>query len=494
MEEAEKVIESTPVKGGTKLTRHIMKAMGVFGGVQVLTMLFSLIRVKLLAVFAGTAGVGLLGIINSSIDMTYSATSLSLRNSSVRDIASEADDRHRHTIIAVLRRWSLIVGCLGLLVVLIASPLYSKAAFGSTDFTWIFVAVSIVMLFTALADGEKAVLQGLGKLKPLASSQIWGAALGLVACVPLFYFLRIDGIVPAVIACAATAAFAMWWFGRKAEPYSLRADVPWRDTWRVGRSFVKLGFFMMLSTFMGFLANYLFVMWLTHKGGINAVGLYQAGYTIVEKYAGLIFAAMAVEYYPRLACVIGSSRRTALYVSKQINVTIAVLLPVVVMMALFSSIIVELLYSKDFVAVVPFVTIALMGTILKAVSWSMAYVILAKGSGIVYFISETLSAVATLTINILGYHYGGLEGLGYAYIGGYLAYTAITYIVCRFYYKMKPHPSVWLYAGIAIAVCAFQMVAMLLHIRWAAILVAVAVGGAVVVWVWKTLSSGRKLP
>lgn len=353
MEENGKRIEETGSQRGVSLSRRIVKAMGVFGGVQVLTMLFSLIRIKLLAIFVGPAGVGLLGILNSTLDMTYSATSLSLRNSSVRDIAAEGDERHRRSIIAVLRRWSLLVGALGLLVVLVASPLFSLSAFKSTAYTWAFLAVAVVMMFNALADGEKAVLQGTGQLRYLASSQVWGAALGLAACIPLFYFLKDDGIVPAVIACSALAALAMWCYGRKAVPYSLRADVPWRDTWRVGRGFVKLGFFMMLSTFMGFLANYLFVMWLTHSGGVNTVGLYQAGYTIVDKYAGLIFTAMAVEYYPRLACVVADKLKAAEYVSRQIGVTMVVMLPVVVIMMLLASPIVAILYSEKFMAAVP---------------------------------------------------------------------------------------------------------------------------------------------
>lgn len=487
MEENGKRIEETGSQRGVSLSRRIVKAMGVFGGVQVLTMLFSLIRIKLLAIFVGPAGVGLLGILNSTLDMTYSATSLSLRNSSVRDIAAEGDERHRRSIIAVLRRWSLLVGALGLLVVLVASPLFSLSAFKSTAYTWAFLAVAVVMMFNALADGEKAVLQGTGQLRYLASSQVWGAALGLAACIPLFYFLKDDGIVPAVIACSALAALAMWCYGRKAVPYSLRADVPWRDTWRVGRSFVKLGFFMMLSTFMGFLANYLFVMWLTHSGGVNTVGLYQAGYTIVDKYAGLIFTAMAVEYYPRLACVVADKLKAAEYVSRQIGVTMVVMLPVVVIMMLLASPIVAILYSEKFMAAVPLVVIALSGSLFRVVSWSMAYYILARGSGKLYFVTETLSAIATLVVNIAGYHYGGLAGLGYAYVGGQIAYVIITFVCCRFYYQLRLGGKVWLVTAVALAASGAVMWAVTAGAWWLAIAVAVIASAASAVTLWKMI-------
>ena len=63
--------------------RRIVKATGLFGGVQVINILCSLVKTKLIAVWLGAEGVGLIGLYNTTVDMMTSLTGLGLRNSSV---------------------------------------------------------------------------------------------------------------------------------------------------------------------------------------------------------------------------------------------------------------------------------------------------------------------------------------------------------------------------------------------------------------------------
>ena len=92
------------------MSRVVLKAMGIFGGVQVLNILCSIIRTKLVALWIGPLGVGLFGLFNQALEMINIATNLGVRNSSVRDI-SQAVEQRDSTLIArivtVVRRWSL---------------------------------------------------------------------------------------------------------------------------------------------------------------------------------------------------------------------------------------------------------------------------------------------------------------------------------------------------------------------------------------------------
>jgi len=67
----------------------------------------------------------------------------------------------------------------------------------------------------------------------------------------------------------------------------------------------------------------------------------------------------------------------------------------------------------------------------------MAYVILARGDGRVYVLTEVSSAVVYLALNIpLCQHYGYV-GLGVAYIAWYAVYTAVCYLVYRLRYGLR---------------------------------------------------------
>ena len=87
--------------------RRIVKATGLLGGVQVFSILCSVVRNKCIALWLGAAGVGVIGLYNAAIEMIGALTSLGLRQSAVRDISqahAAGDERRLKTTIAVVRR------------------------------------------------------------------------------------------------------------------------------------------------------------------------------------------------------------------------------------------------------------------------------------------------------------------------------------------------------------------------------------------------------
>ena len=61
------------------LSKVILKAMGIFGGVQVLTILCSIIRTKLVALWIGPLGVGLFGIYNQALVQSENSCVIMIR-------------------------------------------------------------------------------------------------------------------------------------------------------------------------------------------------------------------------------------------------------------------------------------------------------------------------------------------------------------------------------------------------------------------------------
>nr|WP_303633484.1 hypothetical protein [uncultured Muribaculum sp.] len=101
-----------------------------------------------MALWIGAAGVGLLGIYNSFIELMSALTQLNVRDSSVRDIAGADDISMRHRIIGVVRRWAAVLGLFGSLLTLALSPLLSRVTFGDDAHSGGFVWLSVVMLFS----------------------------------------------------------------------------------------------------------------------------------------------------------------------------------------------------------------------------------------------------------------------------------------------------------------------------------------------------------
>ncbi len=411
------------------VSKVVLKAMGIFGGVQVLNILCSLIRNKLVAMWIGPAGVGLFGIFNQALEMLNTATNLGVRNSSVRDISQAVEKRDSSMIsriITVVRRWSLWLGLGGALITMAIAPLLSRLTFGDFNHIWHYVALSAAVLFMALTNGEYAVLQGLSKLKKLARVTVSGTLGGLLISIPMFYFLREDSVLPSIIVYALCVMAAALFTKDKEFP---KAKVTSRETVSMGADFIKLGVFMTLGSFVAMLASYIFVSWLNITSGKETVGFYQAGYTLVDKYAGLVFVALGYEYYPRLARVAGSSMRLRVFVSNQINLSFMVLTPCLLAFILLRSHLVWLLYSKEFLVILTYISWGVVGTVLRATSWCLSFVMLAKGDGKIFLITESLDAVIGLTLNIVCFSLWGVDGLGFAYIAWFACYTIIVGVV-----------------------------------------------------------------
>lgn len=413
------------------ISRSIIKAMSLFGGTQLFSIACSIIRTKLIAIWIGPVGVGLFGLYNSAIDMIGNLSNLGIRSSSVRDISIaciHGDRKRIAQVLNVVRRWSWLLGVIGATITLTASPLLSRMTFGDESHIWGFVILAIVLLFNALANGESAILQGTSMLKRLASVTMWGGTLGLVLSVPMFYFWKEKSVIPSIVAYSFSCLLFTWLFRNKSydrEPVELTR----KQTYEMGKGFIRLGIFMTLSDFIATLISYIFMSYLNHAGSTAVVGYYQAGFTLVNRYSALLLSAIGMEYYPRLSQMCKSKMRTVLSVSQEINISLMVLIPLAVLFIILRNVIITLLYAREFTVIEQLVSWAMVAVVLRAVTWCMAYVILARGKGKIYIITESISAVCGLIFNIAGYRMWGITGFGIAFLAQYIVYLVVISVV-----------------------------------------------------------------
>ena len=449
------------------LNRIITKAAALFGGVQVVSILCSVIRTKVIAILLGSTGIGIIGLYNSAIETITALTGLGIRSSSVREISeahSHNDNNEISRIVTVVRRWSWFVGLLGAVVLISLAPLLSRTTFGDDRHIWGFVLLSCTMLFNALTSGEQAILQGTKQLRRLARCSVYGSIVSLLVSLPLYYFMGIDGIVPSLILyAAATLIVTLFYRERNIETTPMNI----RQTATQGREMVTLGVFMTVSSFITTLFSYIFAAYLNARSGEAVVGYYQAGFTLMNKYVGLIFTAMAMEYYPRLSSVAKDNEQLSRYVGKQVEMMQLMLAPIIAIFIMLHPIMVQILYTADFFVINGYLLLAIQGITFKAISWSLGFVLLAKGSGKLYFVTELLSDTITLALNIVGYHYWGLAGVGASYTIGFILYLIIIYVVCRKNYNIQPGRKAWLATFIVSFIACILLVAYT-YMRWAA--------------------------
>ena len=285
-----------------KSYKQIVKATSLLGGVQVVNIIVGIIRSKFVAVLLGTTGMGILGLFTTTLSLIQITTGLGLSSSAVRDIAEANGSGDSHRIaktITMFRRWVWVTGFSGTIITISLAPMLSKWTFGTQEYTWSFIWLSVICLLSAISSGQTALLQGMRRLKQMAKSTLFGSILGLFTSVPLYYLYGLKGIVPTLIITALFSLLFSWYFTRHIPIQPIKQT--WNDTYYSGLTMAKLGLVLMLNGFMVTFVSYVVTLFINNKGGTSDVGLYRAGWTIATQYTGLVFTAMATDYYPRLA-------------------------------------------------------------------------------------------------------------------------------------------------------------------------------------------------
>ena len=442
----------------SSLTTRVLKAVAMLGSAQATNMLCSVIRVKMIALWLGPIGTGLNTILLNGATMVSTATQLNLRDSAVRDLslpsnASEADFKA-----TVVRRWALLLGIVGAAAMLLLAPALSISAYGgSTDYTLSFAALAPFVFFSAYSAGEFAILQSRDRMKKIAHANIAAGIAATALSIPLIYFLRLRSIVLIInIFAIMVAVCAFIWRERGIRQPNIRLGLG--NLWNEGKSFLKLGAAISVSLLVTTVMNYAMAAYINSTGGEADLGIYQSGYTLVNSYVGIIFSAIAVEYYPRLTHHVGRPLISRAIMTHELLLIVRLLTPFAIMFIACSQFIVQLLYSSQYEGVIPFVSLAIIGAVFRGISLCYAYRILAAGDSKAFIITESMSAVFGLTVNILGYRYGSYAGLGVSYIIWYVFYTVLTATVCRVRYKTTLPAKTWLAAISSTAICVLTII------------------------------------
>ncbi len=414
--------------------RQILKVTSIFGGIQFFNIILGIIRTKAIAVFIGPAGIGIISVLNSTIDLLVRVTSCGIETSSVREIATYDDNPNKlSNTVQIINRISFFTGLIGFLLTLFFSEKLSVITFGNSNYKLLFQWVSISILIKQIINGKNSIFQGLRKVQDLAKANLYGSLLGLLISLPLYYFLKIDGIVPSILASTFISYLIVVLYSKKSISHIKSGDIKIQETFKEGKEMLKLGLVLSLGGLMTILASYLLQIYITRNGGIEVVGYYNAGFTILNSYVGILFTVMATDYYPKLSAIINDNLKIKKVVFEQIYTAILIVTPIVVCFIAFSFVIVRLLYSKEFIIITSMLIWGILGMIFKTVSWGIGYILIAKGDSKLFITNSIVFNLVSLILNVIGYHFWGLEGLG----ASYLIYYIIHFVAMRVIAKNK---------------------------------------------------------
>lgn len=425
----------------TNLYRSIMKGTVLFGGTQMVSIVANVLRGKMVAVLLSTAGLGISSLYMSSLMPLQQFFSMGMPIAVVSAVAAlnadEADGRRAVAAqVKAFRRCLLVLAMAGVAFMMAMAHTMSEMSFGNAEHTVPYMLLAAALFFLIMESGEMAVLQSRRQMKQVAMRNVVNALASLFVGVPLYWWLGTGGIVPAIILSTATVwAFSRWKTHSMAmEPVAQS----WRETWTLGRGIIVLGFFMMLAALLGNLTNYAINASIRLLGSESDVGLYSASTSITSQYVGLVFAAMATDYFPRLSSLKTDPAAVKRLIRQQMELVLLIVTPLVAALIVTAPLLIRILLTEDFLPLTGVVRLTGLAIICKAACFPLDYVSMAYGRKRYFFWMEGVWCNAKTFVMIVAfYHFWGIEGIGYGTLASGLVDVLVTTVMTQWYFGIS---------------------------------------------------------
>ena len=443
---------------------HVLKYTGVFGGVQGLKMLVSVLRNKLTSVFLGEVGIGLINVFNRISEFLVSASNLGVplnatqRSGELFEVGTNEEIVHFVKVVRTWVLWTAILAAmlavlLPFLLLLLSWLFLHVFSIPSLHkyflFIWNHYAEVLLMIPVSasllLAEGECAILKGLRQVKKVAIIEGLVAILTLALTVPFYYYMGIKGVAIGLI-CSNLASFITHGFfsfrlvSYKVSPFS-------RTIFREGLPMIKKGIPYVLAglstAVLGVIIPALIIIQ-PENGTLDDYGLYCAGWTLMVGYAGVVFIALEADYFPRLSSVNQDTARMNQTINQQVDVCLLILTPMLILFLLFLPWVIQLQFTDAFVVVTQMSVCACFYTFFRALSLPVGYTTLAKGDSMLFLMMEVASNIFFGVLIWILYSAHGLTGAGVALSIGALFDIVINLLICSYRYKVKIIKKTWM--------------------------------------------------
>lgn len=417
--------------------RSIFKATALLGSVQLFNIIISVVRNKVVSILLGPAGMGIVGLLQSTSSAIYGISNFGLTSSALKNISVAYENNDLLSlgkVVYVIKRLLWITGLIASFICISFSRQLSVWSFGNEDFTIPYCWLSISLLLTQLTTGNLMIIKCCRRLKMYAKANLIGNFCSLFITIPLYYIWGVDGIVPALILFSLSTFVISFFYERKLNIKEHKVGkVEFKE---ISVDIFKIGIAVAFASVLPDCLAYYLRIFMSSHGGVSDVGYYAAGFAILNSYVGMIFTAMSTDFIPRLSAVADDNAACQDTINKQIRIAAMILLPILTIFIVFSKFIVLILYTEQFFPMIGMMTWGAVGCFIRSADWSMGNLFVPKRDTKEYLCINWLSAAISIGLNIYCYIIWGVTGLGIALILFYLSEAIITALYMKWKYNI----------------------------------------------------------
>lgn len=410
--------------------KSVLKSSSLIGGSALINMLIGMVKTKFVAILLGPTGVGLAGIYTTLLSPISSICAMGIASSGVRQIAAAnatGDDSEIAKTVMTLRRTVWGTGALGCLVTIGLSPLLATMTFKDITYAWPIAFLGVTVLLGNISTGQLCVIQGTRRIRDVALISVFSAFNGALISVPCYYLWGQQGIVVSLILCAVASLFVSWRFARRVPIAVVRLKSG--DFIKETKKLLGLGMPIMLTGLIGGLNAYFLRLIILDQFELSGVGVWGSAFNISSILVGFVLHAMGTDYYPRLTGVAHDNKQVSREVNVQTEIALILAAPALLGTLLFAPLAIKILYSSRFDAASQILQWSVLGMFGRVVMWPLGFIILAKGLGRLFLLTEILANLSSLGLTYSFAKMWGINGTGMAFAVNYAICTIVMVVI-----------------------------------------------------------------
>lgn len=414
--------------------KKLFKATSLFGLVEILRFFFKIITNWAASNFLGTKGFGLVGLVENTVQLISSFSSLGINFTGVREIAAnKTNDIEFHKTIKAVSQFSFFTGILSAIISIIFASRLSLETFKTTEYFYWFIALSIYFVATSYSQSKIIYLEGSQKFQKLVSINIIVNVLNSIIVLVAYYSFNIQGIIVAMI---INSLVALIFYNKLSNFPKIDEKLTVKDRNLYFKKFIKSGCLLAISTFIGLLC---FLIIRKYFVDINEeiLSFYNAGNLIIVSYLGIIFIAMGKFFFPQLSQSIKDHKLSNQLINNQLELSLWIILPAIIFIYTFADFFIKILFSSAFLPIYDILIFGLISIFFRSFNYAVGYLLLSHQNFRQYFYINAVSDILNTVLTIVFYEIWGLIGIGFSILMNYIISSGYIYYYTNKKYSFK---------------------------------------------------------
>ena len=410
------------------------------GVAQFVKAISSLVVNKMIVIFLGSSALLFVGNLKSVFTILQQISGAGIYEGAVKYLSGEYKDRQTF----------ILQACLSLMLVgfFISTALYfilfeqiiELLQLDEKDhelIPWLTVGILFSLLCFVFHTLMQSFFHGLKSYKIIVQSTLISALLTLGASITLIYYVDKLGLVLSVFVPSLILLLTYCFYMSKSLHFGRAL---FGKTFRLFIFKPVLSFTVMSAVAAIVFPTVLIIIrsLLVEHSGVELAS-YWEGYNRLSLFmSGLAISSISLYYLPKLVEV-NTGQEMLKVVLWGIKFLFAYVFPTMLLVFLFGSNIISLLYASSFLEAIFLLKWELLGTFLKLISFSFSFIMIAKKLTTVFVLSEVISGLLFLGLSIFLIDLYGIGGASIAYAVTYFLYLfwVVIYFGKRFRFFEK---------------------------------------------------------